>query len=589
MSLPPFLRVLATSDIHMHLMAHDYFADRPAASGTLERLAPVIAAARHAAEAQGAPCLLVDNGDLLQGTPLAEHLAASARTLAPHPAAQVLDALRYDAVGLGNHDFDYGLEYLAKFAADLAAPVLSSNLHLDPPADWLQRDVMLERAGLRIGLLSVLPSRTEIWAHAHLSGRGRLSDMTRSCREAARRLRARGADLVIALAHTGIGTCPLENALAQIAADGEVDALIGGHTHLRWPAPGGEEHLSGVPTVMPGYAAEALGCIDLHLSRDAGGAVTVARAQARLLDAAAPAPETAAAFAPLARVHRATCTALDAVVGHAAHPLTSYMALVQPTHLLDMTAAAMQTAMHRAQKGTSYADLPVLAAVSPSRCGGTGGPFNYTDIPAGPMRKRHVAELHYYPNDIWGVPVTGAELRDWLERAALLFSAPGARAGQGLIAADARGYDFDVLYGLTYCIDPTAPARFDKSGRLTDAAHRRIHELTHAGRPVADTDRFLVAASSYRASGGGQFPGLHPAREMLRCDLPAPQVMQTFIAQGRPYPPQTPWRFAPAAAGLRTWFDTSPGAERHLGDIAGLQPRLLDRTAEGFLRVEITL
>lgn len=591
-SAPAFVRILATSDVHMHVKAHDYFADSPLPTGALEALAPVIASARREAEANGGVCVLVDNGDLLQGTPLAEKLATDPTAETPHPVAQVINALSYDALGLGNHDFDYGLDYLAKFATDVRAAVVSSNLRLNAPADWLMPTVMLDKGGVQIGLLSVLPQRTEIWAHAHLNGRGSIADMTQTCREAAAQLRAEGADVVIALAHTGIGTCPQENALSMIAAEGAVDALIGGHTHARLPLPGDPECLNGIPAVIPGYAAEVLGCIDLHLSRTPDSGVTITQTRAQLLapDYAAPTcPDAAEAFAFVDHAHRATCAALDEPLGATPYPLTTYMAQIQPTYMLDVTAAAMQAAMRGAIMGTEYDDLPVLAAVSPSRCGGTGGPLNYTDIPAGPLRRRHVAELHFFPNDIWGVPVTGAELRDWLERAAFTFSAPEDRAAQGLLSPEAPGFDFDTLYGLDYEIDPSGPARFTKNGVLVDPDHHRIHNLTHAGKPITDADRFLVATSSYRASGGGQFPGLHPKREILRADLAAPSVMRDFVVSGLPDVKRSPWRFSGRASGLHSWFDTGPGARDHLADIANLSPKPTFTTLEGFLRVEITL
>ncbi len=583
----------------MHLKRHDYFADAPLEGRGLEGLADQIAVLRSEATAQGRHCLLLDNGDLLQGTPLGDHLAACAPADDPHPVAQALGALGYDAMGLGNHDLDYGLDYLERFARDLPCPLLSSNLHLSAPSDWLHPSLLLDLGGVRVGLLSVLPERTMLWAHARLAGRATIRDMTTTCRAVATDLRARGADLVVALAHTGIGRCPEENALAMIARTGAVDALIGGHTHKSFPAPeplagAGAINLDrgtlhGVPTVMPGFAAEALGCIDLHVARTADGSAEISHAQARLHRPFAPQTRAAPQLAALTAPHHAVRSTLNEELGRTDTALTSYMAQVRPTRLLEISAAAMIDALTPLGGAHGFADLPVLAAVSPARAGGAGGPLNYADIPAGPLRRRHVAELHSFKDHVWGVPVTGAELRDWLEKSAAAFAEMAGAGGAGLLSPAVPAFEFDTIYGLTYEINPLAPPRYDRNGLLLDAQASRITDLRYLGRRVRDRDRFLVAASNYRACGGGQFPHLCPERDMLRTDLPSAQVMPSFVASGAPTRLPEPWRFARAAQGHRTWFDTGPGAKPHLDDIAHLAPEEQGITDAGFLRLTITL
>ena len=118
------LRILATSDLHMNLRAYDYLTETPLRTSGLSRLARVIAEAR--SEVGSDSCILLDNGDALQGAPMAD-TAAELPVSHDHPLAQVFNALDYDAVGLGNHDFDFGLEYLDTVSGEYAAPTLSSN------------------------------------------------------------------------------------------------------------------------------------------------------------------------------------------------------------------------------------------------------------------------------------------------------------------------------------------------------------------------------------------------------------------------------------------------------------------------------
>ena len=138
--------------------------------------------------------LLLDNGDLLQGTPLADHLAArycaNPDDPEPHPVALVMNALGYDAMGLGNHDFDYGVDYLARFARDLELPLISSNTDILAPAPWLKPSVMLQVGSLAVGVLSVLPARTMKWSHVNLSGRADIRTIPDSVEREAAHLRS---------------------------------------------------------------------------------------------------------------------------------------------------------------------------------------------------------------------------------------------------------------------------------------------------------------------------------------------------------------------------------------------------------------
>ena len=610
-----WVRILATSDVHMHLKCHDYFSDTPLQGRGLEGLCAQIEDLRRETLEQGGVVLLLDNGDLLQGTPLGDLLAEDTARTAPHPVSETLNALDYDAMGLGNHDVDYGLPYLARFADDLKGPVVSSNLHLtdagDAGTDWLHRSVILTRGALRIGVMSVLPERTMQWAHTHLDGRAEISDMKTACAQTAQALRAAGADLVIALAHTGIGQCRSENALGLIAEQGGIDALIGGHTHKTFPtppAPGGPNvdpharlsqamdletgHLFGVPTVMPGYAAEALGCIDLHVTATPDGPKYVSQSRARLVRAGpdkAKIDDTRTPLNAIEPAHHAARERLNAVLGETQRPLTSYMAQVHPTRLLALGAYAKIDAITRAAQQSPFADLPVLAAIAPSRAGGAGGPANYADIPAGSLRRRQLAEIHAFPNMIWGVPVTGEELLAWLEKAAVAFCCPDEIAQHGLLCPLVPSFDFDVLFGVSYEINPCAPPRYSRDGSVLDRSTQRIDRFVYNGRPIAPQDRFLGATNSYRACGGGQFPGLTPEREMLRADLQAATVIQEFVARGAHIPDGNPWRFSEEARGLHTWFDTGPGALAHLEDIAHLSPGTPERQETGFVRIPITL
>ena len=202
------LRILATTDIHMHMRGFDYFSDQPTANSGMTRLAPLIDAARREIEQAGGIALTFDNGDSLQGTPLDEH--AMRDVSAPHVFYRALAAMRFDAAGLGNHDFNFDLAHLSDGLRNAPLPVLCSNIRrLDGQNMPVRQSLILDRhlngTALKIGVFSVLPPQTLIWDADHLQGRVAIDDITQTARHAIASLRAEGCDIVIALAHTGLG------------------------------------------------------------------------------------------------------------------------------------------------------------------------------------------------------------------------------------------------------------------------------------------------------------------------------------------------------------------------------------------------
>ncbi|WP_371813466.1 hypothetical protein [Ruegeria sp. HKCCA5426] len=275
----------------MNLTGFDYYADTTDPSIGLSRTASLIKAARTQAQSQGRLVLLFDNGDALQGAPIGEW--AVAQTDSRHILMQAFDDLGYDAVGLGNHDFGFGLEVLDRIVAQATCPVICSNTtRADRPASWqahtiLDRNIKMQGQDLvlKIGVFSVLPPQTAKWEAHRLKGAVSVEDILTCAHRKTRELRSGGCDLIVALAHTGLGAAApapnLENAAIPLAAVPGIDAIIAGHSHLTLPgsAHQGLKHVDpqhglvhGKPVVMPGAAGSHLGIIDLTLhQKDAGG------------------------------------------------------------------------------------------------------------------------------------------------------------------------------------------------------------------------------------------------------------------------------------------------------------------------------
>lgn len=633
-SLPPRdrprlrLRLLATSDIHATILPYDYAAGRQTSRGGLARVASLIARARAAAPG---PCLLFDNGDFLQGTPLGDlnHLSPSA---APHPVIAAMNRLGYDGVALGNHEFNFGLDALREALAQADFPVICANAlirrgasveddeTLLPPALLIERDIT-DQAGanhtLCIGVLGLVPPQITTWDKFHLGGRITARDMVETAAARVPQLRAEGADIVVLLAHTGIETGPpspdSENAALALARIPGVDAVIAGHSHEVFPRPGatgapaGADHtngtFSGVPAVMPGFRASHLGVIDLGLVLSEGGwAVSSHEASAWPVEpdgGGAPAPADPGIVASVQDRHTEMLARMQSPLGRASRPIHSYLSRVRCDLPVRLVAEAQRQAVAEALSDGPFANLPVVSAAAPFHTGGRAGPYAFSDIPAGPLTLRNAADLQPFPNTLCALRVTGAELRDWLERAVSCYCQirPG-RPDQPLWNPRFPGHAADTIAGLSYRIDLTRPPLYDEKGAALSASsdrgvsrqRGRIVGLHYQGTPVAPQAWFVLAVSNYRASGGGPYPALPEDRLVLASTTQVRDVLADFIRNGghERLDPVPTWTFLPVPAAWAA-FETGPGLLDHPGEIAALGLTYIGATGEGFLRMRMPL
>lgn len=581
------LRIIATSDLHAHLTGWDYQRDAPNPATGLLSLSPLIKAARDEAPLS----LLLDNGDFLQGSALGDWAAAADTD--PHPMIDAMNALGYDAANIGNHEFSHGLPLLRAAAAAARFPLLSANLALDDDQPFTAATILTRHLPgsdhpIRIGLTGIAPPQTAIWEARTLHGTLRAEDAVTAAAATIRRLRQAGADIVILLAHTGIGdaghSAMMENAAIPLSHLPGVDALILGHAHGLYPTEG--ESLPK-PAVMPGCFGSHLGLIDLDLAHGAQG-WHVTRHHARLLPAGPePLPELVPLTAP---ANVATRDWLATPSGHTDRPLFSHFARIAPCPVSHLIAEAQADHLRRHLPEALIDGRPILSATAPFRAGGRGSPSDVTDIPPGPLTRRHLIDLYPHPNTITALALTGAEITDWLERAALQFRqvTPGAQDAP-LIDPASPAFDFDIIPGLVFTIDTSAPARFDARGTLIHPTARRITDLRLAGRPLLPTDRVILATNSYRAAGSGGFPGCRPDRLLLDDGTPTRTALARLLSAGPRRPdPAAGWTLAPLP-GTTALFDAPSGAHRHTDAISRYRPKQLPAAPQGAERFRLHL
>ena len=601
---PIRLRLLATSDLHAHVLAHDYLADAPMSEGGLDRTAVLIARAR--AESPGA--ILLDNGDFLHGTPLADH-AAEERAMgraAPDPVIAAMNRLGFDACALGNHEFDEAPSGLARALSEARFALLSANAEHARPEGWpvrpwtiVEREVEGadgRRHALRVGVIGFLPPQTARWAGPRLPAALRVGGIVEAARAELPRLRAAGAQIVVALCHSGIEES-VEGAALPLAGVPGIDAVVCGHTHGVFPgpqvapAPGIDPErgrLSGVPAVMPGWRGSHLGVIDLDLVPRAGGGwrVAGARSEVRAVRDLPPGASGGLAAEPaVASAHAAALARARRPAGRTRIRLTNAFAHVGASSALDLVAAAKREAAQRLLTDSSHAGLPLLVAAAPARAGGRRGEARFVDIPPGPVAQRHLADLYPHPDRLVVLRMTGAQIRDWLERAAGRFARLHPLARDAALLDEAfPSYRFDVIYGLRYTFDLSRPPRYDGAGREVTPGARRLVRLEHQGRAVADDDVFAVATKSHRLSGEGLYAPLAQAPRIASSDTLLRATLAERIAARSPLGPEegAGWGFAPLP-GATALFPAPQGAELPTDAAARIERAGLDPSHEGCL------
>ena len=596
------VRILATTDLHTNLVNYDYYQDKPAQNVGLAKTAVLIEDAKK----ENSNVLLVDNGDTIQGTPLGTYKAIvnPIKDGEQHPMYTALQKLGFDAGTLGNHEFNYGLDYLKKVIATAGMPIVNANVvdaktgaFVYDPYKIIKKtytDKNGRSVDVNIGVTGIVPPQILSWDKANLEGKVKVNDSVEAVQAIIPEMRKAGADVVLVLSHSGIGDDKYEkgeeNEGYQIASLPGVDAVVTGHSHAEFPSGNGtgfyEKYagvdgvngkINGTPVTMAGKYGDHLGVIDLNLRyTDGKWSVVGSKAAIRKIDTKSQtADERITAIAKEA--HEGTVKYVRQQVGTTSAPITSYFALVKDDPSVQIVNNAQTWYAKKELAGTPEANLPILSAAAPFKAGTRGDATAYTDIPAGPIAIKNVADLYLYDNVTAILKVTGAQLKEWLEMSAGQFNTidPTSKEPQQLVNPSYRTYNFDVIDGVTYEFDVTQPNKYDREGKTVNPDASRVRNLKYQGKEVTADQEFIVVTNNYRANG--KFPGVRDASLNQLLGLENRQAIINYILEEKNINPSADgnWRFTSSIKDADVRFLTADKAKDLVGkdgDIVYLEP-----------------
>ena len=329
-----------------------------------------------------------------------------------------------------------------------------------------------------------------------------------------------------------------------------------------------------MPSVMPGYWGSHLGLVDLELEHQ-DGKWTVVNGQASTRgiadkDGNPLVERDEEVFQSIEEEHNDTIDWVRSAVGETTSPINSYFAQVKDDPSIQVVTNAQKWYVEKYIQGTEYEGLLVLSAGAPFKAGTRGDASYYTDIPAGEIAIKNVADLYLYPNTLQAVLIDGAKVKEWLEMSAGQFNQINTHTSekQSLVNGEFRSYNYDVIDGVTYEIDVTKPSRYDTDGKLVNQDSHRIENLKYNGKPIDPDQKFIVATNNYRASGGGHFPGIDGSNIIIQAPDENRNVIINYIMEKGSINPEADgnWNFSPIHRNVNVVFETSPKAQEYIND-----------------------
>jgi 2',3'-cyclic-nucleotide 2'-phosphodiesterase/3'-nucleotidase len=517
---PIDLVVAATTDVHGYVRGWDYYANAPDTVRGLSRAATIIDSLRRVSPTFP---VVVDAGDLLQGNPLA-YAGARIDTTMSNPIIAAMNAVAYDAVAVGNHEFNYGVSTLDRAARQARFPFISANVFTPSGEPRFRPWALSTRRGVRIAMVGATTPGAMVWDRDNLTGRLTIGDIVPAVRSAVRQARDAGANVVIVVMHSGLNEpssydtvsteAPSENVAARVAHEVPgIDLIVYGHSHREMA----DTVIGRTLLMQPKNWATSVAIAHLLLERRNGRYQVVSK-RSQVVPTAHH-KEDAQILAVTQEGHRVAVQYVTTPIGSTAVPWRADSARVVATPLIDFILEV--------ERKATGAQLASTAAFSLN-----------ASLAAGPITISRLSALYPYDNTLRAVRINGEQLRAYLEQSASYFRT--SDDGSAGVDPSIPGFNYDIVSGVDYTIDVSKPIG------------ERITQLDYNGRPVAPADTFTMALNNYRQTGGGGFSMLRDAPVVYDRQQEIRQLLIDEVrAKGTLEPSDyfhSNWRVVPAGA-----------------------------------------
>ncbi len=519
--------ILATTDLHGHIYPYDYFTQKPASYG-LAKIATLVAEQRKVTP----DALLIDVGDTIQGSPLESvyqtykqsgrlpaGITIPARALSIDPMMLIMNSMLFDAMTVGNHEFNYGLDNMNAARRVARFPWLSANTVASGPntktfIPYLEKTVQ----GVRVAIIGLTTPAIPLWEKPENYKGYTWENPTASLKRLIEIWGDNKPDLIIVAAHGGIdksgGT---ENFAWQVAEVAGVHAVIFGHSH-------GEvaETFNGDTLLtQPKNYGGSLTRLDFEFTQTASGKWQMSKRRSHLIKVTDQTVADEQILALAKPYHDATEQYLSSQIVQSSIDLSAATGRYEDTALVD--------AIHEVQLFYTKADVSLSALFNPR-----------LTVKKGPVTVREAAALYVYDNTLYKLEGNGAMLRAALENAALYFeSCPTPKCDTGnLINPKFMGFNFDMAEGVSYEIDISKPAG------------QRIQNLSFKGAPLKDNQPLTIALNNYRAAGSAGYGMFKTAKVLWQSNEAIRELIIEYYTKKKSFPtkPSNNWQLLPVAA-----------------------------------------
>lgn len=468
------LVIMGTTDVHGNVYSYDYYTGKDSKKG-LARIFTKVKEIRN----NNKNTLLVDSGDFLQGTPLVGFYGMKEINIV-NPIVKAMNIMDYTALGVGNHEYDYGIDNLQKAKKDAKFSLLSANTyHFNTKKTVFEPYIIKEVNGIKVGIIGFTTPGTAVWNKNIVGKKYDFGDILEAGKKYIPELRKK-CDVLIAIPHSGYETekgnegydpkatgTPEENVGKKLAENfPEIDVLFLGHTHTEIK----EKFDNGVLITQADKFGNKLAIVNLDLvKKDNKWLVNKKNSELFDIKDTEPALEITD---NLKKYHDQIVKYVNTPIGTSSEEWKSDTARFEDTPIMDL--------INKVQLETTGADISAASLF-------TDASF----IPKGDVTIANIAGLYIYENSLYAIKITGKQLKDYLEQSAKYFD--GFEDGKIKTNKKIPGFNYDMLYGVDYKIDITKPFG------------RRIIDLKFKGKNVTDTMTFKMALNSYRQSGGGGY------------------------------------------------------------------------------------